>query len=484
MLYDVGTTLERFQAADTESVYDALPIIPARRGALMGKQPSEVHWWTQPRRFAADFRTALATDLLKVPGQWMIVSASLADAIDSLSAHPSPRTPVVLVDHDLRINVVHRTGEENHSFVALDVPVVGERVDRLRTSKKVVVFAGAEGSLPAVFRLSIREQNVFVTERANEIFLAHRGIRTRARPSAHYLDGCTELMRRVRDGDELSTISDLAVAERDAHGFTPLHHAVEVENLAAARRLLESGADADSLSSERVSPADVAAFVGAEACLSLLEDCGANLSAGKGAAQSAALSGQLGICLDVCRKSPMSLPPSLLVAIKEGHSELAVRLVEAATEHVDLAEAMKAALMRRESDTALAILRRTGLPETDLERATMLQAAVRACSIPLVEYMLDGGVRVDVVANNKTALAELVGFKVREPASIMEMLRFLLERGADPARSGGPKGRSAIEIVENEERELVADPYATEAEREALRHLADLLKQPRTVGGT
>lgn len=484
MLYDVGTTLERFHAADTESVCDALPIIPARRGALMGKQPSEVRWWAEPRKLAADFRTALATDLLKVPGQWMIVSSSLADAIDALSAHPYPRTPVVLVDHDLRINVVPRAGDENHSFVALDVPVVGDRVDRLRTSKKVIVFACAEESLPPAFRLSLREQNVFVTERANEVFLAHRGIRTRPRPSAHHLDGCTELMRRVREGDGLASISDLAVEERDAHGFTPLHHAVEVGNVAAARRLLEAGADADALSSERVSPADVASFVGSEECLSLLEERGANLSAGMGAAQSAALSGQLSICLDICRKSTASLPPALVIAIKEGHSDLAVRLVELAADHVSFAEAMKVALMRRRADVALAILSRTGLPETESERATMLQAAVRTCAIPLVEAMLDLGVQVDVVASNKTALEELVGFKVREPETIMEMVRFLLERGADPARSGGPKGRSAIEIVEKEERELAADPYATEAERDALRHLADLLRQPRTVGGT
>jgi uncharacterized protein len=62
-----------------------------------------------------------------------------------------------------------------------------------------------------------------------------------------------------------------SVSEADYDGWTPLHHAAARGNLAALRRLLESGADPSVLSQARESPAGVAARLGQAEAAGLLQ---------------------------------------------------------------------------------------------------------------------------------------------------------------------------------------------------------------------
>ena len=249
---------QRNRLARTSAACDALPIIPVRRGALMGNEPSEFTWWSTPRRFAADFRTALATDVLRVPGQWLILTVRLANELE-VNEVPLVRTPVVLADTDLG-SMSPRAGGESHAFVALDVPIVSHRIDRLRSGKKDTVFLCDHSDLPPFFRLEITAPDVHISDASADTFRSCRGVSLRAATSTPRFANCTDLMLRVRDGNTVDAApTEEELAATDAHGFTALHHAVEVGNVQAARALIEAGSNIDALSAQSVSPASIAA---------------------------------------------------------------------------------------------------------------------------------------------------------------------------------------------------------------------------------
>jgi ankyrin repeat protein len=470
----------RFRRAGTDAVYDALPLVPARRGQIVG-QPSENRWWTPPREFGAAYETALATDVLKTTARWLIVSTSAAERLESLG--PQARTAVRLVPFDLNTRKRLTTGDPTDAFVALDVPSVDTLVDRLRTGGRDTVFADP-AALPALFRLSPIAPEIHCSDEAAALLRELRGVALIASASTPLLAGCTQDMLRIRRGEPFaSPISDVHAA--DEHGFTALHHAADVGDAEAIAKLLQAGAARDALSRLHVSPLSVAAYRGHLAAFDLLLRSGADPSAGAwSAAQWAASAGRIELCMRVAASATgKSGPTPLELAIQEGHDELALRLAAAESRDQVVAKALSAALVRHRHVVVPTLLSHLPFPTATADRAKLLHAAAHSLCPEALEVILGNGVDVDARNDfGSTALKEVVELAVRTnhtraTTQAFPTIELLLRSGANPElRSTKGLVRSTHEAVELGLSEAHADPYATTEEIQDLEALARLLR--------
>lgn len=478
-MFRLAKDLQRFHDADTENVYDAVPLIPSRRGSLEGVAPSEERWWSPPRELGADFATARHTDVVHLPTKWLVVTPRFADRLDALG-RPFRRTEVVLVDYDLDRS--KRRGGAPLPAYALDVEVVAEHVDRLRSTKKDTVFTLDPAELPPVFRRSAFDSELWVSPEGALAFEEARGVKLVPVSSTPRFAGLTETMRQVRDGSlEAASLTTAALTAVDAHGFTALHHAAEVDSVDALAALLAEGAAIDVTSVAGVTALGVAAFLGHTASVDTLLAHGADVSAGVwSAAQWAACAGHVELCARSSKLLPETSASPLELAVRENQDAVALCLLEfTRTTEAERAAALTVALTRRRGQVALALMQRVPFPTAEADRAKWLDGAARSGLPELLDFVLDRGVDVDTRGSiGGTTLRGLAWLATRHVVAGRAMdlatLEHLLRRGADP-NLRPPKGRSALEEVDHAIHEARLDPYAGEEELASLETLRALL---------
>ncbi len=479
-MYELRHTRARFRAIDTGLTYDAIALIPAQRGAIVEGQPSAATWWPEPRKFAAEFELAANTDVLDTPTGWLILDARLADAIEATAGPLGPRVRVSLLDYELEPNDRPRPGGRTlEHMVSVDVPRVDDRVDPLRSRKGLTVFCCPPEDLPPVFRLVVSAEPIYVSAAAAPAFTDARGVELVARPTAARLDGCSAPMLRVRDGDPLDgdSLDVGALGQVDGHGLTALHHAAEVGNLAAARALLDAGADPNTTAASGVTPLAVAAHAGHAACVELLLERGADPAIGEPAAGFAALAEQLDLCARLYplpRTSKGNLAKPLALAVRHDREDFGIQLASRVTlDPADLADGFRFALNRGLPRLALTLLDQVSTPTDPAEQATLLQAAARSGSTELVDALLGSGVPVDAATKLNTALTDLCDratLRVQQLARFAPMIDHLLSRGADPTLR--PSRRTAIEMADGAVATAAGNPSLTAEERATLAELA------------
>ena len=484
-MYELRHTTARFRAADTGVVYDAVPLIPAQRGAALPGQPSQASWWVTPYPFASQFELAANTDVLETPAGWLILAERLADDIEAIAGGLGPRFRVSLRDYDLDPDIRPRRGGGTlEHFVAFDVPAVADRVDPLRSRKGVTVFDCPPEHLPPVFRLSVGSTPLYVSAAAAPAFADARGIQLAAKPSPTRLDGCSASMLRVRDGDPLDSLDPASVdaselAQVDGHGLTALHHAVEVGNLAAARALLDAGADPNASTAWGTTPLATAAYAGHAACVELLLERGADSAVGEAAAGLAALAGHLDLCVRLYplpRASKGDVVHPLAVLARRDREDLAIALASRVElDATDLAEGFRFALNRAQPRLPLALLPHVPVPTDPGGRARLIERAVHSGSTELVDAVLELGVPIDAgdLGSALAARCRQATQYVQQLAELAPMITHLLSRGADPTlRRDRGHQQTALGFVDAAVARAADNPDLTPEERAGLTELA------------
>ena len=268
------------------------------------------------------------------------------------------------------------------------------------------------------------------------------------------MDGNTVEAHRLIDAVKI----DPRVAEAD--GTSVLHHAVELENLELARRLLTAGADVAALNRYGVSPLYIAAVNGDADMVSLLLEHGVDpdlaLPEGETALMTAARTGDVATIdrlleagADVNASEGWKAQTALMWAAAENNAAAVRRLIDAGAER-DVASAggeftaLKFAVRAGAIDAASALLDAgADADETMLDGTSLLVLAVTNAHYELAARLLDNGADPNADAQGWTALHQIawsrrwnMGFNLPGPAQTgdldsLDLVRKLVVHGAD-----------------------------------------------------